>query len=109
MLPAVTFVEARHEVYQRTLAASALSHEGNRLSAAHGEAHPANDFGVFALAVGIFVGEAHIFEGDVLAKCFDVRGMFGFANGILGQENFIDALHRSHTFGNGVRCLRKIF
>ena len=102
-------MEARNEVYQRTLAASALPHEGNRLSTAHGEAHPANDFGVFALAVGIFVGKTHVIESDIIAKCFDVCGMFGFANGILGQENFIDALHRSHPFGNGVRCLRKIF
>ena len=79
------------------------------MSAAHGEVHPANDFGVFALAVGIFVGKTHVIESDIIAKCFDVRGMFEFANGILGQENLVDALHRSHPLGNGVRGFGEIF
>ena len=51
----------------------------------------------------------HLLEADLVVQCVDVRRVLRFADGIFGQQDFVDAFHRGQTFGDGVGCLGEIF
>ena len=96
-LPASHVVVARKEVDERTLARTALANEGNGLAALHGEVYIVEHFLAAAVA------ERYVPKFYLRLQVLHVGGILTFANRIGGIQNLIDALHRSHTFGNGVR------
>ena len=107
-------VIAWHQIHQRTLTASTLSHEGYRLTTFHREIHPANHHFLLRyfhrrVCSSLTISKGHILKRYTVGEMTYRHRIFWFANGIFCQEYFIDALHRSHTFGNRIGSARQIF
>ena len=95
-------VVAGYQVDERRLAAAALPHEGHGLALGNGEVdvaqHP-----VFTIL------ETHVAELDVALEAAQVHRPFGLADGHLGHQYLVHALHRGQSFGNVVAGTGEIF
>lgn len=95
-------VIAGQEVDEGRLARTALPHQCDGLSALHGEIDAVEHLGAAVVA------EGDVAEFDFMLQLLEVNGVLHFADGVVGQENLVDALHRRHTLGNGIGGFREI-
>ena len=101
-------VVARKEVDEGALTAATLPHQGHRLPTAYGEADAAND-GCRGFDTSVGVRKFDIAKLNLFLQRRELYGRCRFADGIFGKEDFVDALHRGHTFRDGVAGFGEVF